>query len=127
MNRHHPYGGAYESPVARRGGASPLGPGPDRTHRFTQERGGAPTRGRGFGRGRGGYGNFDGGSMSSGAYDQGPPQGDMGVYSNYDTPAPSQDFYQSNYNSGPPPQFPPAPPSTGFNQGFGNFEGALET
>jgi hypothetical protein len=127
MNRHHPYGGGYESPSIRRGG-SPSGPGPDRSHRFP-DRGGGPTRGRGFGRGRGGYGNFDG-SMSHGAYDQGPPQGDNGAYSNYEaTGATPQDpFYQnSGYGGGPSAQFPPAPPSAGFNQGFGTFEGALET
>lgn len=120
MNRHHPYGGSFESPMRR--GGSPSGPGPDRPQRFS-----APNRGRGFGRGRGGYGqgSFDG-SMNSGAYDQGPP-GDMAPYNNYEAPAAQDPYYQNNnYGAGPP--FPAnPPPSAGFNQGFGSFEGALET
>jgi hypothetical protein len=122
MNRHHPYGGPYDSP-ARRGG-SPPGPGPDRSHhRFPQDnRGGGPPRGRGgFGRGRG-YGGYDGGQGHS-AYDQGPP------YNSYDN-GPQDPFYQNTPNTGyggPPPQFgvPPGP-SNDYTQGFNNFEGALE-
>lgn len=128
MNRHHPYGGVYDNPANRRGG--PPGPGPDRSY---HHRGGTP-RGRGFGRGRGGqggpgghFGNYDGGVTNT--YDQGPPQGDMGLYNNYDTG--SQDpFYQNgsgNYGSGiPPAQFNAQTQSDGYAQGYGNYEGALE-
>lgn len=129
MNRHHPYGagGGFESPAIRRGG-SPSGPGPDRSHRY-QDRGGAPTRGRGFGRGRGGYGSFDG-SMNPNAYDQGHPQGDMGAYNTYEAQAPPPNPYyqQSNNYGGAPPaaQFTTPPPSAGFSQGYSKFEGALE-
>lgn len=125
MNRHHPYGGPYDSPAIRRGG-SPSGPGPDRAHsRFSQDiRGGGPPRGRGgFGRGRGGYGGYDG-AAGHGAYDQGPPQGDVPPYNNYDN-SPQDSFYQNGYSGGPPPnQYGGATDS--FNQSFGNFEGALE-
>lgn len=125
MNRHHPYGGPYDSP-GRRGG-SPSGPGPDRSYpRFSQDmRGGGPPRGRGGfgGRGRGGYGGYDGG-IGHGAYDQGPPQGEMPPYNNYNS-GPQEPFYQNGgYGGGPPPnQY--GPPDN-FSQGFGNFEGALE-
>ncbi|KAG2118156.1 uncharacterized protein F5147DRAFT_742805 [Suillus discolor] len=124
MNRHHPYGGVYENPANRRGG--PPGPGPDRSY---HHRGGAP-RGRGFGRGRGGqgapgghFGNYDGGVSNT--YDQGPPQGDMGLYNNYDSG--SQDpFYQNgsgNYGSGmPSAQFNTPTQSDGYAQGYGNYE-----
>ncbi|TFK41933.1 hypothetical protein BDQ12DRAFT_696506 [Crucibulum laeve] len=125
MNRHHPYGGSFENIAAPRRGGSPSGPGPDRTHRF-QERGGAPFRGRGgFGRGRGGYGSFEG-SMSHSGYDQGPPQGDMGPYSDYDQGAAQNPYYQNqntNYPSGPPAPYAAPPPSGGYeSQGFGKFE-----
>lgn len=125
MNRHHPYGGVYDNPANRRGG--PPGPGPDRSY---HHRGGGTPRGRGFGRGRGGqggpgghFGNYDGGV--SNAYDQGPPQGDMGLYNNYDTG--SQDpFYQNgsgNYGSGmPSAQFNAPTQSDGYAQGYGNYE-----
>lgn len=132
MNRHHPYSGGYETPPVRRGG-SPSGPGPDRTHhRFSQDRGGGPSRGRGFGRGRGGgsYGSSFDQSISHGGYDQAPSQADMGAYSNYDTAPPSQDpFYQNNGYGGPPSaQFgtPQAAASDGYDQSYGNYEGALE-
>lgn len=77
------------------------------------------TRGRGFGRGRGGFGSFDG-SMNQGAYDQG---NDTGAYNNYEG-SPQDPYYQSNgYGGGPPAQFP----SADYNQGgFNNYEGALE-
>ncbi|KAJ7508675.1 hypothetical protein B0H11DRAFT_2153090 [Mycena galericulata] len=92
MNRHHPYGGG--SFEMRRGGP-PTGPGPDRPQRFS-----AQNRGRGFGRGRGGYAanaSFDG-NMSNGAYDQGPPvDPSMAPYSNYE--APVQDSYYQNQNN----------------------------
>lgn len=128
MNRHHPYAGSYDSPTTRRGG--PPGPfGPDRSHRFSDR--GGPPRGRGFGRGRGGgassYGSYD---TNFGAYDQGPPQGDMGGYNNYDA-GPTQDsFYQNgngNFNATVPGQYGASPDSPSrFSQGYGTFEGALE-
>lgn len=120
MNRHHPYAGSYDGP--RRGGPpGPFGPGPDRAHRFDR---GGPFRGRGgFGRGRGGSygGGFDGGV---GAYDQGPPQGDMGGHNNYD--APSQDsFYQNgSYNS--TGQYGATTDSSGGFNNYGSYEGALD-
>lgn len=127
MNRHHPYGsGNYEGPPYRRGGSSG-GPGPDRSH---HHRGGS--RGRGFGRGRGGYhhGGYDNGHTNS-TYDQASHQSDIGPYNNYD--APSQDsFYQNGTGSygggGPstPTQFNAPAVSDGYNQGYGNYEGALE-
>lgn len=127
MNRHHPYGGPYDSP-ARRGG-SPSGPGPDRSHqRFSQDNRGGPPRGRGGGLGRGrGYGGYDA-APGHGAYDQGPPQGDVTPYNSYDN-GPQDPFYQNTGYSGPPPPVQyggPPGPSDGYNQGFGNFEGALE-
>jgi transcription initiation factor TFIID subunit 15 len=123
MNRHHPYGGSFESPVTRRGG-SPSGPGPDRSHHRFQDRGGAPSRGRGFGRGRGYGGNYDL-NMSHDPYDQGQSQGDVGAYNSYEAQAGAQNsFYQSNY--GPPAPY--APPSTAdYNQDLITTEGALET
>lgn len=130
MNRHHPYAaGPYDSPPVRRGG-SPSGPGPDRAHtRFPQDRGGPPRGRGGFARGRGGYGGYDGGA-GHGAYDQGPPPGDMPPpYTNYND-APQDPFYQNDgYGGAPPPnQYggPPGPSDGGYNQGYGNFEGALE-
>lgn len=63
--------------------------------------------------------------MNYGAYDQGPPQGDMGGY-NYEAPA--QDFsYQNNNNNGyggGPSNFA-APPTGNYDQGYGagKFEG----
>lgn len=124
MNRHHPYGGSFESPGARRGG-SPSGPGPDRSHRY-QDRGGPPTRGRGFGRGRGGYGSFDGNMSHNDPYDQGNAQGDMGIYNNHEAQAgPQHSFYPNSYAT----PVPFAPPAADFsqNQGFVKYEGALET
>jgi hypothetical protein len=127
MNRHHPYGGPYDSPATRRGG-SPSGPGPDRSHtRFSQDSRGGPPRGRGgFGRGRGGYAGYDGG-LGHSAYDQAPPQSDTTAYNNYDS-GPQDPFYQNGgYGGGPPNQFGgPSGPTDGYSQGFGNFEGALE-
>ena len=68
--------------------------------------------------------------MSHSAYDQGPPQGDMGAYSNYETAPPQDPFLQNgSYGGGPSAQFTAPPPPTssdGYNQGYGNFEGALE-
>lgn len=126
MNRHHPYGGPYDG-TPRRGGGSPSGPGPDRNHRFQDMRGGGPLRGRGgYGRGRGGYvGSFDGG-LGHGAYDQGPPQGDIPPYNNYDN-GPQDTFYQNGgYGEGLPPNQFGGPPDS-YNQGYGNnYEGALE-
>ncbi|KAJ8579738.1 hypothetical protein M405DRAFT_939036, partial [Rhizopogon salebrosus TDB-379] len=125
MNRHHPYGGVYDNSANRRGG-SQTGTGPDRSY---HHRGGGAPRGRGFGRGRGGhFANYDGGvpnAAVSNAYDQGPPQGDMGLYTNYDTG--SQDpYYQNgsgNYGSGmPTAQFNVQPQSDGYAQGHGNYE-----
>lgn len=129
MNRHHPYGGFEANNGMRRGGASPSGPGPDRSHRY-QDRGGPPNRGRGFGRGRGGYGSFDGNMSNRGGHDQAYPQADMGPYNNYEAQGPSQDPYHQNGSYGvgtPSQQYPPGPPSAGFNQqAFGKYEGALE-
>ncbi|KII92618.1 hypothetical protein PLICRDRAFT_478587 [Plicaturopsis crispa FD-325 SS-3] len=136
MNRHHPYGGGvggYENAGARRGGA-PAGPGPDRSYRF--ERGGAPSRGGAFSRGRGGGGNNRGSfeaPYGQGLYDQGSPTGDVGAgpYSNYNAGPPQDPFFQNGYGGGAPPQFgaPPIaaqPPLAGaYNQGYGSFEGAL--
>ncbi|KAL4070508.1 hypothetical protein J3A83DRAFT_4243754 [Scleroderma citrinum] len=121
MNRHHPYGSAnYDASPYRRGGSSG-GPGPDRSH---HHRGGP--RGRGFGRGRGGYhhGGYDN-SHTNNTYDQTSHQSDVGPYNNYD--APSQDsFYQNGTGSyggvGPSTQFNPPTMSDGYNQGYGNYE-----
>ncbi|KAL4252486.1 hypothetical protein ABKN59_002711 [Abortiporus biennis] len=113
MNRHHPYGGGYDGPGNRRGGP-PGGFGPDRSHRFP-ERGG-PSRGRGgFGRGRGGgYGaGYDGLT----AYDQGPPQGDVGSYG-YE---PQDNFYQNgSFNGGIPSQY--GSETSGAYEGYGSYE-----
>jgi hypothetical protein len=136
MNRHHPYGGGYESPSAPRRGGPPTGPGPDR-HRFSQDRGGGPGRGRGFGRGRGGagYGNYDANANYS-SYDQGIPQGDQSSYSYDNGPAQTQTpFYQApsySATSAPLTQYGISAPSDAFSQGnqdqgYGNFEGALES
>ncbi|KAF5384968.1 hypothetical protein D9615_001162 [Tricholomella constricta] len=123
MNRHHPYGGGFESATARRGG-SPSGPGPDRSHRYP-ERGGPPTRGRGFGRGRGGsYGSFDGNMSQHDPYDQGHSQGDMPPYSNYEGQAPTQNsYYQNNYGAPPaaPASFAP-PHAAAYNQDYVKIE-----
>ncbi|KAF8204306.1 hypothetical protein K438DRAFT_1580266 [Mycena galopus ATCC 62051] len=124
MNRHHPYGGGGGSFEMRRGGP-PAGPGPDRPQRFSAHN----NRGRGgFGRGRGGgYGgnaSFDG-SMSNGAYDQGPPADpSMAPYNNYEAP-PQDPYYQNNnYGAGPQSQYPVnPPPSAGYEQGYGNANG----
>ncbi|KAJ7755061.1 hypothetical protein DFH07DRAFT_903996 [Mycena maculata] len=122
MNRHHPYGGgSFESPMRR--GGPPSGPGPDRPQRFS-----AHNRGRGFGRGRGGgYGgnaSFDG-SMSNGAYDQGPPADpSMTPYSNYEAPQQDPYFQNNNYGAGGPQFSVGPPPSVGYDQGFGNYEGS---
>ncbi|PBK76591.1 RNA-binding domain-containing protein [Armillaria solidipes] len=124
MNRHHPYG---DSPMGRRGG-SPPGPGPERSHRFSDYRGGPPGRGRGYGRGRGsgsgpggggGYGSYD--NMNYAAYDQPPPQGDMGYGSYGNTP--QDPYYQSNYDAGPSAPYP-ATPTAGYNQGYPKYEDA---
>jgi hypothetical protein len=59
------------------------------------------------------------------AYDQGPPQGDMGAYSNYEAPVSQDSFYQNgNYGGVPSAQFGAS--SDGFGQGYGTYEGALE-
>src|SRR5262245_58584395 len=99
--RHHPYGGGYESPAARRGG-SPSGPGPDRFHRFTHDRGGAPGRGRGFGRARGGGSGYGNSNANFGGYDQGLPQGTDGAYSFDNAPAQAAHFQNGNYSGGTP-------------------------
>ncbi|KAG6911367.1 hypothetical protein DXG01_001038 [Tephrocybe rancida] len=114
MNRHHPYGGGFEP--ARRGG-SPNGPGPDRSHRYP-ERGGPPMRGRGFGRGRGSYGSFDGNISQHDPYDQGQPQGDIGPYSNYEAPAPQNPYYQNNYGAAPPSASFAPPHDAPYNQDY---------
>ncbi|KAF8641017.1 hypothetical protein AX17_000662 [Amanita inopinata Kibby_2008] len=122
MNRHHPYGGTFESPGIRRGGFS--GPGPDRSHRY-QDRGGH-TRGRGFGRGRGSFSTYDGNMSHHAVYDQGSSQGDMGAYSDYDSQAASQEsYYANNYGGATATQYPSAP-ANGYSQGYGKYEGALE-
>ncbi|KAJ7024345.1 hypothetical protein C8F04DRAFT_159777 [Mycena alexandri] len=126
MNRHHPYGGgSFESPMRR--GGPPSGPGPDRPQRFSAHNN-INRGGRGGFRGRGGYNSasFDG-SMSNGAYDQGPPTDpSMAPYSNYETGPPQDPYYQSN-NYGAGPQFPVNPPlSAGYDQGFGNGNGNHE-
>ncbi|CCM06265.1 uncharacterized protein FIBRA_08515 [Fibroporia radiculosa] len=135
MNRHHPYGGPYTSPPRR--GGPPGGFGPDRSHRFSDR--GGPPRGRGHGRGgRGAGGNAGAGAGAPqggstyggyegnfGGFDQGPPQGDMGGYNNYES-APGQDpFYQNgSFDSTPAPgEYGSSADSSGrFNQGYGNFE-----
>lgn len=128
MNRHHPYGGGYDG-GGRRGGP-PGGFGPDRSHRYN-DRGGSPSRGRGFGRGRGGgapYGGGYGGGPA--AYDQGPPQGDMG-YNGYDAGPPQDNYYTNNSNGsfsgGMPGQYDSPDAASGYDQGYGNYEGALES
>jgi len=121
MNRHHPYGGGFESSGPRRGFS---GPGPDRSHRH-QDRGGGPTRGRGFGRGRGNYSNYDG-NLSHASYGQGPSQSNMGAYNEYNAQAtPQEAYYANNYGAPAPIQFPQGP-ANGYSQGYAKFEGALE-
>ncbi|KAI0778670.1 hypothetical protein BD413DRAFT_114435 [Trametes elegans] len=125
MNRHHPYGGSYDGP--RRGGhAGNFGPGPDRSHRY--DRGGAP-RGRGFGRGRGGggggYQGSYGGYNNSAPYNQGPPQGDMGGYNNYQSGPPQDQYYQNgNYAAPAPGQYDAPDFSGGYDQSYGYEDGA---
>ena len=128
MNRHHPYsGGGYDGPPHRRGGP-PGGFGPDRNHRFSDR--GGPSRGRGgFRGGRGGggpgaYGAYDGGVPT---YDQGPPQGDVGGYTGYEPGPPQERYYNSSFNGGMQGQYGPPPDVGGFDEGFGNYEGALES
>src|SRR5258707_13212258 len=95
MSRHHPYGGPYDNSGSRRGGSS--GFGPDRSNRSHD----GPPRGRGFGRGRGrgGYASYDAnGGHTTAAYNQSPPQGDLGgsgTYNSYDS-GPTQDSYYQN-------------------------------
>ncbi|KAI0756521.1 hypothetical protein C8Q80DRAFT_1129098 [Daedaleopsis nitida] len=124
MNRHHPYGGApYDAPPRRGGPPGNFGPGPDRSHRF--DRGGVP-RGRGFGRGRGGGQASYGGYGNAGPYDQGPPQGDMGGYNDYESSPPPGQYYQNgNYNAPGPGQYPD--PSGGYYQGYGYEDGPGQT
>ncbi|KAI0639891.1 hypothetical protein C8Q77DRAFT_1083485 [Trametes polyzona] len=121
MNRHHPYGGGYDGP--RRGGPpGNFGPGPDRSHRY--DRGGGP-RGRGFGRGRGGSHGSYGGYGNAAQYDQGPPQGQMGGYNNYQTMPPQDPFYQNgNYSAPGPGQYNAPDPNGSFDQGYGYEDGA---
>ncbi|KAI0050627.1 hypothetical protein FA95DRAFT_1486941 [Auriscalpium vulgare] len=130
MSRHHPYGPYDNAGPRRGGGGSPAGPGPDRSYRSHD---GGPPRGRGFGRGRGrGGSSFGGGqghgheaSAPYGAYDQGPPQGDMGGYNNYGAGSTSQDdsYYQNgNYGGSASSQYGASEPSGGYNQSYGNFE-----
>ncbi|KAI0652352.1 hypothetical protein C8Q79DRAFT_92821 [Trametes meyenii] len=126
MNRHHPYGG-YDGP--RRGGpGGGYGPGPDRSHHY--DRGGAP-RGRGFGRGRsrgggqGSYGSYGGGYDNAAPYNQGPPQGDMGGYNNYQSGPPQDQYYQNgNYGTPGPGQYTAPEPSGGYDQSFDYEDGA---
>lgn len=95
MNRHHPYSAPYDG-HSRRGGSSPGGAGPDRSHRY-QDRGGIPFRGRGGynNRGRGGgYSSYDGANMSN-AYDQSHSQ----PYSDYEAPPPGPSAYFQSNNS----------------------------
>jgi hypothetical protein len=54
------------------------------------------------------------------AYDQGPSQGDVGAYSNYDVAPPQVSAYQN-----PPPQFGGLSASDSYSSGYGNYEGAL--
>ncbi|THH29352.1 hypothetical protein EUX98_g4839 [Antrodiella citrinella] len=128
MNRHHPYGGGYDG-GGRRGGP-PGGFGPDRSHRFNDR--GGPSRGRGFGRGRGGQHQYNGGGAGYDngpvAYDQGPPQGDMGGYNGYES-GPQQDNYYQSQNgnfSGGMPNYSSSDAAGGYDQGYGTYEGALE-
>ncbi|KAG6901867.1 hypothetical protein C0995_007093 [Termitomyces sp. Mi166 len=114
MNRHHPYGGGYDSQSARRGG-SPSGPGPDRSHRYS-DRGGPGMRGRGFGRGRGGYGSYDGNMSQHDPYSS--SQGDMGSYSNYDAPAAPQNYSYQNPYGGPYA----SPQDAAYNQDYSKYE-----
>ncbi|KAI0830801.1 hypothetical protein BC628DRAFT_1486999 [Trametes gibbosa] len=118
MNRHHPYGGPYDGP--RRGGPpGGYGPGPDRSHRF--ERGGGP-RGRGFGRGRGGGHSSYGGYGNAAQHDQGPPQGPIGGYNNYQSMPPQDPFYQNgNYAAPGPGQYNAPDPNGSFDQDY-SFE-----
>ncbi|ETW86795.1 hypothetical protein HETIRDRAFT_456674 [Heterobasidion irregulare TC 32-1] len=125
MSRHHPYGGNYDNSGFRRGGPS-SGPGPDRSHRFHEN--GPPRGGRGFGRGRG-RGSYGGGGYDAGgghaAYDQAPPQGDMGLggYNTYDSGSTQESSYQNGFGGPSPPQYGSPPASGGFEQNYGNFEG----
>lgn len=125
MNRHHPYGGGYDGPPNRRGGpGGAFGPGLDRHHRFS-ERGG-PSRGRGgFRGGRGGGGGSYGAYES---YDQGPPQGDMGGYNSYESGPPQEPFYgNGSFDAGMGQYGQQQQSDSGdFDEGFGNYEGALE-
>lgn len=122
MNRHHPYGGGgFDGPPNRRGGP-PGSFGPDRTHRFSDR--GGPSRGRGgFRGGRGGgggsYGAYD-------TYDQGPPQGDMGGYNGYESGPPQDPYYNGSFDAGMQGQYVPPPDSGDYDEGYGNYEGALE-
>ncbi|TCD65469.1 hypothetical protein EIP91_002587 [Steccherinum ochraceum] len=121
MNRHHPYGGGYDG-GGRRGGP-PGGFGPDRSHRFNDR--GGPSRGRGFGRGRGGPhygGGYDNAPLP---YEQGPPQGDMGGYNSYESGPPQDNYYQNqngSFNGGMPAQYGSSDMSGGYDQGYGNHE-----
>ncbi|KAI0361092.1 hypothetical protein OH77DRAFT_1492225 [Trametes cingulata] len=121
MNRHHPYGGPYDGP--RRGGPpGNYGPGPDRSHRY--DRGGA-SRGRGFGRGRGGGQGSYGGYGTAAPYDQGPPQGDMGGYNNYQSGPPQDPYYQNgNFAAPGPGQYNGSDNAGGFDQSFGYEDGS---
>lgn len=109
MNRHHPYsGGGYENP-GRRGG--PPGSGPDRSHRFSGDRGGP--RGRGGYRGRGGGGGPSHQAPTYPSYnDPGPSPYDQahmqGDYNGYGGPPPQDPYYQ---NYPPPGAYPPPPVS----------------
>ncbi|CAL1694305.1 unnamed protein product [Somion occarium] len=119
MNRHHPYGGGYDH--SRRGGPGQGGFGPDRSHRFSDR--GGPSRGRGGYRGgRGGtpsYGGYDG----SLAYDQGPPQGDMGGYTSYDSGAQDTYYQNGSYNAGMPGQYGSTTDASGaYDQNYGSYE-----
>jgi len=61
-------------------------------------------------------------------YEQGPPQGDVAAYSNYDAAPPQDPFYQNGtYAGGPSTQFGGLPASDNFSMGYGNYEGALKT
>ena len=58
-----------------------------------------------------------------GAYDQ----GDMGGYNNFESGPPQDTYYQNgSYGSGPPDQYGGPDPSGGYDQGYGDYEGALE-
>ena len=119
MNRHHPYGGGYDG-HARRGG--PPG-GPDRSNRFSGDRGGQ--RGRGGYRGRGGGSGHQTSNYPSynepapNPYDQGPMQGD---YNGYSGPPPQDPYYQNYPPSGP---YPPISEQPGPYQDYPPYEGTL--